>query len=77
MVHSSGKAGHNVEYVLKIAQWMRHTLPEVMDEHLYALEHHIRRMVRQVWPLNASFYILSFFIISDYINIRNGVKCTL
>jgi len=47
VVHSSGKAGHNVEYVLKIAQWMRHTLPEVMDEHLYALEHHIRRMVRQ------------------------------
>ena len=47
VVHSSGKAGHNVEYVLKIAQWMRHTLPSVEDDHLYSLEYHIRRLVRR------------------------------
>ena len=77
-MHSSGKAGHNVEYVLKIAQWMRHTLPEVMDEHLYALEHHIRRMVRQVWPLNAFYYItFQTFFKSVITKIRYGVKRTL
>ena len=47
VVHSSGNAGHNVEYVLKIAQWMHHTLPTVRDEHLYSLEYHIRRLVRR------------------------------
>jgi len=46
VVHSSGQAGHNVEYVLKMAQWMRHTLPCVRDEHLYSLEYHIRKLVR-------------------------------
>jgi len=45
VVHSSGDAGHNVEYVLKIALWMRHHLPEVGDDHLYLLEHHIRAIV--------------------------------
>jgi len=45
VVHSSGDAGHNVEYVLKIAMWMRHHLPEVRDDHLYLLERHIREIV--------------------------------
>ena len=56
-----------MEYVLKIAQWMRHTLPEVMDEHLYALEHHIRRMVRQVWPLNVFYYFFLKEILIVYL----------
>jgi len=47
VVHSSGDAGHNVEYVLKIAIWMRHFLPEVRDDHLYTLEHHIRSLIDQ------------------------------
>ena len=47
VVHSSGDSGHNVEYVLKLAIWMRHFLPEVVDDHLYTLEFHIRTLVRQ------------------------------
>ena len=33
-----GKTGHNIEYVLKLAEWARATFPEVKDEHLYGLE---------------------------------------
>ena len=42
-----GKTGHNVEYVLKLAEWARATLPEVPDEHLYGLEAIIRRKARE------------------------------
>merc|ERR1712142_120809 len=45
VVHSSGNSGHNVEYVLKIAMWQRHFLPDIQDDHLYTLEHHIRNLV--------------------------------
>jgi len=38
VVSSSGPSGHNVEYVIKLAQWLRKTFPEVVDEHLYSLE---------------------------------------
>jgi len=38
VVGSTGPSGHNVEYVLKLAQWLRKTFPEVWDDHLYTLE---------------------------------------
>ena len=41
MVHSSGRTGHNVEYVLKLAAWSRFALPEIIDHHLFDLEKHI------------------------------------
>ena len=41
VVHSSGKTGHNVEYVLKLAAWSRFALPEIIDDHLFQLEEHI------------------------------------
>ena len=42
-----GKTGHNIEYVLKLAEWARATLPEVKDEHLYGLEEIIRRKAEE------------------------------
>ena len=33
-----GRTGHNVEYVLKLAEWARETFPDVEDKHLYGLE---------------------------------------
>ena len=42
-----GKTGHNIEYVLKLAEWARTTLPEVPDEHLYGLEDIIRRKAEE------------------------------
>ena len=46
VVHSSGKTGHNVEYVLKLAAWSRSALPDIIDEHLYELEKHILSKVK-------------------------------
>lgn len=41
VVNSSGPSGHNVEYVLRLAHWLRTRLPTVWDEHLYGIETHI------------------------------------
>ncbi|XP_028677783.1 glutathione-specific gamma-glutamylcyclotransferase 1 [Erpetoichthys calabaricus] len=35
---SSGKSGHNIEYLLRLAEFMRLSCPEVHDEHLFAIE---------------------------------------
>lgn len=42
VVNSRGVAGHNVEYVLKLANWFRAAMPDVVDDHLFTLETHIR-----------------------------------
>ncbi|KPP70891.1 Cation transport regulator-like protein 1-like [Scleropages formosus] len=33
-----GKAGHNMEYLLRLAQFMRRQCPEVEDTHLFSIE---------------------------------------
>ncbi len=40
-----GPKGHNVEYVLKLAEWIREVLPEVEDDHLFSIEKFIRAKV--------------------------------
>jgi len=47
VVHSSGKTGHNVEYVLKLAAWSRSVLPDIIDDHLFELEKRIVSKVEQ------------------------------
>ena len=47
VVTSSGDKGHNVEYVLKLAEWFRSTLPEESDDHLFTLESHVRREIAE------------------------------
>jgi len=34
----SGKAGHNLEYLLRLAQFMRSFCPQVEDHHLFSIE---------------------------------------
>lgn len=46
VVGSSGPSGHNVEYVLKLAKWLRETFPSVWDDHLYTLETFVRIEVK-------------------------------
>ena len=46
VVSSSGPSGHNVEYVLRLADWVHQELPEVEDEHLFSIEEEIRRMIK-------------------------------
>ena len=45
VVYSEGNTGHNVEYVLRLAEWIRDTMPDVEDDHLFSLEAHIRQKV--------------------------------
>jgi len=47
VVNSSGPSGHNVEYVLKLAEWLHKTLPDVYDDHLYSVEFQVRLQVAQ------------------------------
>ena len=46
VVSSSGPSGHNVEYVLRLADWVHQELPHVQDEHLFSIEEEIRRMIK-------------------------------
>jgi hypothetical protein len=46
VLDSRGATGHNVEYVLKLAEWIRTTLPEVEDDHLFSLEKCVRQKIQ-------------------------------
>lgn len=47
IVSASGTCGHNVEYVIRLADFMRERIPEVNDEHLYLLEEHVRMKIKE------------------------------
>lgn len=47
VLESRGDKGHNVEYVLKLAEWIRDKLPEVQDEHLFELEKFVRLKIEE------------------------------
>lgn len=47
VLESRGDKGHNVEYVLKLAEWIRDKLPQVQDEHLFELEQSVRRKIEE------------------------------
>lgn len=38
IIQSKGAAGHNLEYLAKLATFMRNSLPQIKDDHLYLLE---------------------------------------
>uniref|UniRef100_A0A6J0TLN0 Gamma-glutamylcyclotransferase n=1 Tax=Pogona vitticeps TaxID=103695 RepID=A0A6J0TLN0_9SAUR len=38
IIVSSGCAGHNIEYLLRLADFMRYCCPQVEDEHLFSIE---------------------------------------
>lgn len=44
---SSGPSGHNVEYLLRLAEFMRRYLPEAHDEHLFTLELLVRSRIKE------------------------------
>lgn len=43
----SGPSGHNVEYLFRLADFMRRYLPEAHDEHLFTLELLVRSRVKK------------------------------
>lgn len=42
-----GHCGHNAEYVLRLAEFMKEQIPDVWDEHLYLLEHLVRSRLKE------------------------------
>lgn len=42
-----GEAGHNIEYVLRLAEFFRDNLPEVNDDHLFTLEALVRQRMKE------------------------------
>ena len=52
MTECRGAAGHNIEYVIRLADFFRDHLPEVHDDHLFSLEASVRQHMEQkkmVW----------------------------
>ncbi|KAK3854806.1 hypothetical protein Pcinc_038731 [Petrolisthes cinctipes] len=47
VIQSSGPSGHNVEYVLRLAEFMRLHVPEGYDEHLATLETLVRLRIKE------------------------------
>ncbi|XP_049536881.1 glutathione-specific gamma-glutamylcyclotransferase 1 [Anopheles darlingi] len=47
IVESRGPSGHNVEYLIRLAMFMRDELPGASDEHLFELESLVRRFVAE------------------------------
>ncbi|XP_066995897.2 putative glutathione-specific gamma-glutamylcyclotransferase 2 [Anabrus simplex] len=47
IVDSFGPSGHNVEYVLRLANFMREHIPDAEDEHLFSLEILIRTFIKE------------------------------
>jgi len=47
VVCSRGASGHNVEYLLKLAEWLHTALPAVWDEHLFSIEMEVRLKVKE------------------------------
>ncbi|EFN75629.1 glutathione-specific gamma-glutamylcyclotransferase 1 [Harpegnathos saltator] len=43
----SGASGHNVEYLLRLAEFMHRYLPEAHDEHLFTLELLVRSRIKE------------------------------
>lgn len=46
IVDCSGPSGHNVEYVLRLANFMRDHFPSETDHHLYSLEEEVMRKIK-------------------------------
>lgn len=44
---ASGHCGHNAEYLLRLANFMKEHVPDAWDEHLYLLEHLVRSRLKE------------------------------
>lgn len=44
---ATGHCGHNAEYLLRLASFMKEHVPDAWDEHLYLLEHLVRSRLKE------------------------------
>lgn len=76
----SGHAGHNVEYVLRLAQAMRQLCPRVRDHHLEevevaTLQALFTRHVLLSVPASGSYPTDLFAVLRDFLNSNKGLDC--
>lgn len=50
IIVSSGRAGHNIEYLLRLADFMRYCCPQVEDEHLFSIEEALISILPCIYP---------------------------
>ncbi|KAL0164623.1 hypothetical protein M9458_040376, partial [Cirrhinus mrigala] len=43
-----GKSGHNIEYLLRLAEFMRVSCPDVEDPHLFSIEAAVLAIIRPI-----------------------------
>ncbi|GBN50898.1 Glutathione-specific gamma-glutamylcyclotransferase 1 [Araneus ventricosus] len=48
IAEAKGHCGHNAEYLLRLANFMKEQLPDVWDEHLYHLDHLVRSRLKEM-----------------------------
>uniref|UniRef100_A0A0C9R8C0 CHAC1 protein n=1 Tax=Fopius arisanus TaxID=64838 RepID=A0A0C9R8C0_9HYME len=48
ILESKGPSGHNVEYLLRLADFMHQFIPEAYDEHLFTLELVVRARIKEL-----------------------------
>lgn len=46
IVECSGPSGYNVEYLIRLAQFMRHHFPDIDDGHLFTLENEVLSIIK-------------------------------
>lgn len=47
IAEATGHCGHNAEYLLRLATFMKEHVPDAWDEHLYLLEHLVRSRLKE------------------------------
>lgn len=48
IIECRGSSGSNVEYLLRLAEFMREEIPEALDEHLFSLERLVRKFAAEM-----------------------------
>uniref|UniRef100_T1JMK2 glutathione-specific gamma-glutamylcyclotransferase n=1 Tax=Strigamia maritima TaxID=126957 RepID=T1JMK2_STRMM len=63
---TEGSSGHNAEYVLKLAHFMRNFIVEVDDEHLFTLDYLVRSKLKE-----KNIFAEKFLSIEDFVGMDN------
>lgn len=47
IVETSGPSGHNIEYLLRLSNFMHNEIPDAVDEHLFLLEKLVHELIEK------------------------------
>ncbi|KAM4663262.1 glutathione-specific gamma-glutamylcyclotransferase 1 isoform 3-T3 [Discoglossus pictus] len=58
IIVSSGRAGHNIEYLLRLADFMHNNCPEAEDKHLFSIEEELIAILPCLYSTNDPLAVL-------------------